>query len=79
MNSEDYTKYRIEILRNVRHARELDQANGNDFWVKAIGKEMTNVGIDFEILDESQSAPIRWSKESGHLVFDFKMDFSRKA
>ena len=40
---------------------------------------MTNVGIAFEILDESQSAPIGWSKESGHLVFDVKMDFSRKA
>ena len=40
---------------------------------------MTNVGIAFEILDESQSAPIKWSKESGHLVFDVKMDLSRKA
>ena len=51
-------KYGIEIPRNVRHARELDQANGNDFWVEAIEKEMTNVGIAFEILDESQYAPI---------------------
>ena len=51
-------KYGIEIPRNVRHARKLDQSNGNDFWVKAIEKEMTNVGIAFEILDESQSAPI---------------------
>ena len=51
-------KYGIEIPRNIRHAKELDQANGNDFWGKAIGKEMTNVGIAFEILDESQSAPI---------------------
>ena len=72
-------KYGIEIPRNIRHARELYQANGNDFWGKEIGKEMTNVGIAFEIIDESQSAPIGWSKESGHLVFDVQTDFSRKA
>ena len=40
---------------------------------------MRNVGVTFEILDESQPLPIGWSKESGHLVFDIKMDFSRKA
>ena len=51
-------KYGIEIPRDVRHARELDQVNGDDFWVKAIEKDMTNVGIAFEILDESQSSPI---------------------
>ena len=31
-------KYGIEIPINVRHARELDQSNGNDFWGKAIEK-----------------------------------------
>ena len=40
---------------------------------------MTNVGIAFEILDEDKSAPVGWSKESGHLVLDVKMDFTRKA
>ena len=40
---------------------------------------MYNVGIAFEILDKDKTAPVGWSKESGHLVFDVKMDFSRKA
>ena len=40
---------------------------------------MSNVGIAFEILNESKPAPIGWSKESGHMVFDVKMDFTWKA
>ena len=54
----------------------MDLKNGNNFWVKAIKKEMTKVGIAFEILEEDKSAPARWSKESGHLIFDVKMDFT---
>ena len=72
-------KYGIEIPRSVKHASEMNIKNGNNFWVKSIKKEMTNVGIAFEILDEDKSAPVGWSKESVHLVFDVKMDFTRKA
>ena len=72
-------KYGIEIPRSVKHASEMNQKNGNNFWVKSIKKEMTNVGIAFEILDEDKSAPVRLSKESGHLIFDVKMDFTRKS
>ena len=72
-------KYGIEIPRSVKHASEMDLRNGNYFWVKSIKKETTNVVIAFEILDEDKSAPVGWSKESGHLIFDVKMDFTRKA
>ena len=41
--------------------------------------EMYNVGVAFEILEEGQKAPIGWSKVTGHLVWDLKMDFTRKA
>ena len=72
-------KYGIEIPRSVKHAAEMDLKNGNDFWVKAIKKEMNNVGIAFEILDEDKSAPVGWSNESGHLIFDVKMEFTQKS
>ena len=36
-------KYGIEIPNSVQHAYELDKKNGNDFWRKAIQKEMGNV------------------------------------
>jgi hypothetical protein len=72
-------KYGVELPTSVAHAYELDKKNGNDFWSKAIEKEMSNVGIAFEILEDGQKAPIGWSKASGHIVFDVKMDFTRKA
>ena len=40
---------------------------------------MSNVNIAFEILNENKNAPVRWSKESGHLIYDLKMDYTRKA
>ena len=72
-------KYRVEVPRSVKHAYEINKRNGNNLWTKAIEKEMSNVGIAFDILDEGSQAPIGWSKESGHLIFDVKMDFTRKA
>ena len=74
-------KYGIEIPCNVEHAYELDKANGNDFWAKSIRKEMTNVGVAFEILEPSlgQKVPPGWRKVSGHLIFDVKMTLERKS
>ena len=72
-------KYGIEIPNSVEHAYQIDAKNGNTFWRDAIKKEMTNVGIAFEVLEEGLSAPPGWHKVTGHLVFDVKMDFTRKA
>ena len=40
---------------------------------------MTNIGIAFKILDDGIKPPPGWRKASGRLVFDVKMDFTRKA
>ena len=72
-------KYGIEIPTSVEHAEEIDRKNGNHLWRAAISKEMTNVGIAFEILEEGKTPPVGWNKVTGHLVFDVKMDFTRKA
>ena len=40
---------------------------------------MTDVGIAFTIMDEGKKSPPGCTKSSGHLIFDFKMDFTRKA
>ena len=48
-------------------------------WKDALALEMFNVGVAFEILEEGQPAPLGWSKVSGHLIWDIKMDFTRKA
>ena len=72
-------KYGIEIPTSVEHAYRLDEKNGNTFWRDAIKKEMTNVGVAFEVLPEGSGAPPGWRKVTGHLIFDVKMDFTRKA
>ena len=71
-------KYGIEIPTYITHVTRIDQKNGNNFWMDAILKEMKNVGITFTILDMGKKAPPGWTKPSGHLVFDVKMDFTRK-
>eukprot|EP00957_Ditylum_brightwellii_P027715 2094821-Ditylum_brightwellii.AAC.1 len=40
---------------------------------------MLNVGIAFEVYEEGRPAPPGWKKVTGHLVWDVKMDFTRKA
>ena len=72
-------KYGIEVPRTVKEARALDEKNGNDHWDKAIKKEMYNASIAFEILEPGQKPPPGWTKSSGHMIFDVKMDFTRKA
>ena len=50
-------KYGIKIRRDVEHAHEIDSRNGNTMWRDALKKEMYNVGVAFEILDEGAHAP----------------------
>ena len=72
-------KYGIEVPRDVKHAHEIDSRNGNIMWRDALKKEMYNVGVAFEILDEGAHVPHGWKQVTGHLVWDVKMDFTGKA
>ena len=72
-------KYGVEIPKDVHYAQELDKRNENTIWMDVLAKEMFNMGIAFEVLEEKQSAPLGWSKVTGHLVCDVKMDFTQKA
>ena len=72
-------KYGIEVPTSVKHSVELDEANSNHLWRDALNKEMHNVGIAFLVQDEGQQAPVGWSKVTGHIIYDVKMDFTRKA
>eukprot|EP00957_Ditylum_brightwellii_P146726 11168987-Ditylum_brightwellii.AAC.1 len=42
-------------------------------------KEMTNIGITFEILKNDMKTPGELTEVTGHIIFDVKMDFMRKA
>ena len=58
---------------------EIDTKNGNQLWRDALAKEMKNVGVAFDVLEDHQRVPVGWTKASGHLIWDVKMDFTRKA
>ena len=72
-------KYGIEIPTSTKHAIQIDRRNHNTDWQDALGKEMKNVGIAFKILEDDEVVPVGYTKSSGHLIFDVKMDFTRKA
>ena len=72
-------KYGVELPRSVAHAKELDARNGNNMWMEALQKEMVQFGVAIEIQGQGIRAPPGWSKVTGHLVWDVKMDFTRKA
>ena len=73
-------KFGKEILTSIEDAeRIVDRKNGNNLWRNAISLKMHNVGVAFEVLEDGQKAPQGWSRVTGYLVFDFKMDFTCKA
>ena len=72
-------KYGIEIPTSWKHAQEIDAKNGNHLWRDALAKEMKNVWVAFDILENHQPVPVGWTKATGHLIWDVKMDFTRKA
>jgi hypothetical protein len=76
-------KYGIEMPAPgrdiVQNAIDLDRKNGDTFWMDSLAKEMRNLNIAFEYLELGEKAPPGWFKASGHIVFDVKMDFTRKA
>ena len=70
---------KVKARAVTTHKYSLDMKNGNSVWRQAIEKEMTNVGITFQLLNHGDDPPIGYTKASGHLIFDVKMDFTRKA
>ena len=72
-------KYGLEIPTSVAHARAIDKKNGNSFWMDALKKEMTTIQIAFDFHSPDFVPPKGYSKSSGHIIWDVKMDFTRKA
>ena len=72
-------KFGIEIPMNVKEALDLDRDNKNTFWQDAIKKEMGTVEKAFDVLPKGSKKPVGYQEIKCHLVFDVKMDFTRKA
>jgi hypothetical protein len=72
-------KYGIEVPQNVNEAYVLDEKNKNTFWADAITKEMKTVQVAFKVLDAGASPPSTHGEIPLIMIFDVKMDFTRKA
>ena len=62
-------KYGHEVPESVWDAFQIDKENGNTLWAAALKKEMTSVGITFNILENVEHLPVGYKKSSGHLIF----------
>ena len=72
-------KYGVEIPTSKKDAIRLDQENGNTFWQDALQLEMENVAVAFHFLEDNKPLPKGWTPSSGHIIWDVKMDLTRKA
>jgi hypothetical protein len=72
-------KFGIRIPKTVREALEIDRDTNSLLWANAIKKEMKNVMPAFKILDPGVAEPVSHTCIPCHMIFDVKMDFTRKA
>ena len=72
-------KFVIKVPNSVEEALKLDPLNGNDLWERAIEKKLNNVRIAFRLLKEGERAPAGSKEIPYHIIFDVKLDLTRKA
>lgn len=72
-------KFGIRIPSSVEEALDIDRENKNTYWYDAIMKEMENVRVAFETVPSDGKPPPGYKYVDLMMVFDIKMDFTRKA
>ena len=58
---------------------EIDKETGTEFWHKALQLEMSKIMPVVKILDSIEAKPISYQQILCHIIFEVKMDFTRKA
>ena len=71
--------YVVEIPSSIEHAIRFDAINGNRLWQESLDKEMHNLSVAFAIPPTGSPMSVVCKKSSGHIIWDVKMDFTRKA
>jgi hypothetical protein len=72
-------KYGIEVPQSVEDAFRIDRENGNNMWQQALALEMNSIGVVITSIRDGAAIPPGLTRTSGHVIFDVKMDFRRKA
>jgi hypothetical protein len=71
-------KFGIELPKTAKRALEIDAEMNTTFWRDALEKEMGVIDSVIEILPVDSRPPVGYKKIPCHLIFDIKMDFTRK-
>ena len=58
-------KYGIEIPTSWKHAKEIDARNKNYPWEFALAKEIKNVGVAFDVLENHEMFLLAGQKRLG--------------
>ena len=66
-------KFRIELLKTVKRALEINRETGMTYWKDALDKEMKNVRVAFDIVEPSQEVLPGYTFLDTHMVFDIKL------
>ena len=78
----------MRLPKTVKEALELDKLNGNHLWENAMRKEMGKAEVAYEVVEGCTPEQVRDNKVPElrsfqeikcHIIFDVKMDFTRKA
>jgi hypothetical protein len=78
-------KFGIELPHSAEEALKIDAKTGTDFWAKAMAKEQRKVKVAWTVedasIDDIRSGKhlIGYTEIKCHMIFDVKMDFTRKA
>jgi hypothetical protein len=72
-------KFGIKLPQTVEEALQIDHDTKTTFWRDAITKEMTNNRSAIKFLEDNEIVPVGYKWIQCHMIFDVKMDFTRKA
>ena len=81
-------KFGIRLPKTVEEALRIDEENGNTLWRDAIEKEMRKAKVSYTAIQDATPQEVRSNKCDAlrghqeikcHIIFDVKMDFTRKA
>ena len=72
-------KFGLELPKSVQRALEIDRETGTKYWEDAIRKEVGTVLPALEVKDRGDCHPVGSTLIDLTIVFDVKMDFTRKA
>ena len=65
-------KHGIEVPTSIKHAADIYSRNNNTYWRDDIAKEMSSIGVAFDILETGQMSPVGFKRTSDHIIFDVK-------